>query len=206
MPFLVSRAAGYLKRHLASAAPVVCRGKNPGAASACVCYVCTMNAPTWEDILADRSLRDLPYKIETNRYHKIIMSPTSYWHSNYQTEIATLLLRHMGGGRAPVECAVRTSEGIRVADVAWISLERQAPHKRATALPIAPEICVEVLSPSNTREEMLEKMTLYYAKGAREVWLCNENGHMEFFTAESAPASVEISVLCPAFPRQIDMD
>ena len=26
-----------------------------------------MNAMTWEDILADRSLRDLPYKIETNR-------------------------------------------------------------------------------------------------------------------------------------------
>lgn len=30
-------------------------------------------------------------------------------------------------------------------------------------------------------------MTLYYAKGAQEVWLCDEEGRMEFFTALSAP-------------------
>ena len=34
-----------------------------------------MNITTWETLLADRSLQDLPYKIETNRYDKIIMSP-----------------------------------------------------------------------------------------------------------------------------------
>lgn len=34
-----------------------------------------MNPTAWETILADRSLQDLPYKIETNRYGKIIMSP-----------------------------------------------------------------------------------------------------------------------------------
>ena len=45
-----------------------------------------MNAMTWEDILADRSLRDLPYKIETDRYNKIVLTPSSYWHSSYQTE------------------------------------------------------------------------------------------------------------------------
>ena len=86
-----------------------------------------------------------------------------------------------------------------------VSLERRAPYRRAIVLPIAPEICVEVLSPSNTREEMLDKMTLYYAKGAQEVWLCDEEGHMEFFTAMSAPASVQGSDLCPQFPRQIDV-
>lgn len=165
-----------------------------------------MSTLTWEDIIADRSLRGLPYKIETNRYNKIIMSPASYWHSYYQTEIAMLLLRYLPGGRAPVKCAVRTGEGVRVADVAWISRAREAPHKRAAALPIAPEICVEILSPSNCREEMLEKMTLYYAKGAQEVWLCDEEGRMEFFTAESAPQPVAASVLCPEFPPQINVD
>lgn len=160
----------------------------------------------WEDILADRSLRDLPYKIETDRYNKIVLTPSSYWHSSYQTEIAMLLLKHLPGGRAPVECAVRTSEGIRAADVGWISKAREAPHKRATALPIAPEICVEILSPSNSREEMLDKMTLYFAKGAEEVWLCDEQGRVEFFTAASAPESVMASVLCPDFPQQINVD
>ena len=165
-----------------------------------------MKPLTWEDIIADRSLRDLPYKIETNRYNKIIMSPASFWHSDYQTEIATLLLKLIPGGKAPVECAIQTAEGVRVAEVAWISLARRAPYRRAVTLPIAPEICVEIVSPSNFREEMLEKMTLYYAKGAQEVWLCDEDGRMEFFTAVSAPQSVPASVLCPAFPAQINVD
>lgn len=165
-----------------------------------------MKAMTWEDILEDRSLRDLPYKIETNRQNQIIMSPSSYWHSDYQLEIAALLRQMLPNGRAAVECAIQTSEGVRVADAAWISSERRAPHRRAVVLPVAPEICVEILSPSNTRREMLAKMTLYYAKGAQEVWLCDEAGNMEFFTALSAPEPVAQSVLCPGFPARIDVD
>ena len=165
-----------------------------------------MNAQTWDDILADRSLRDLPYKIETNRYHQIIMSPASYWHSDYQLEIAALLRQLLPGGRASVECAIQTAEGVRVADAAWISKARREPHRRAVALPIAPEICVEILSPSNCRREMLDKMTLYYAKGAQEVWLCDEQGKLEFFTAVSAPAPAPASLLCPDFPQQINVD
>lgn len=165
-----------------------------------------MNTLTWDDIIADRSLRDLPYKIETNRHNQIIMSPASFWHSDYQGEITVLLGQLLPGGKVPVECAIQTSEGVRVPDAAWISLERRAPHRRAAVLPIAPEICVEVLSPSNSREQMLEKMTLYFAKGAEEVWLCDEHGKMEFFTAASAPQSVPTSPRCPAFPPQIDVD
>ena len=165
-----------------------------------------MSAQIWEDIIADRSLRDLPYKIETNRYHKIVLSPASFWHSDYQTNIASLLLRLLPGGKAPVACAIQTAEGVRVADVVWISLERREPHRRAIVLPIAPEICVEILSPSNYKEEMLEKMTLYFAKGAQEVWLCDQHGHMEFFTSTSAPNPVPNSILCPEFPQEIDTD
>jgi Uma2 family endonuclease len=171
-----------------------------------VLRVGNMNAMTWEDILADRSLRDLPYKIETNRYHKIIMSPASAWHGNYEYKVGLLLGRLLPMGEIINEAPVRTSEGVRVADVGWMSRERWTPQRRATALETAPEICVEILSPSNCREEMLEKMTLYYAKGAEEVWLCDEEGRMEFFTAGSAPQPVAASVLCPDFPAQIDVD
>lgn len=165
-----------------------------------------MKAPTWDDILADRSLRDLPCKIETIRYHQIILSPASYWHSDYQLEISALLRQRQPVGRASVACAIQTAEGVRVADAAWISKARRAPHRRAVALPIAPEICVEILSPSNCRQEMLQKMTLYYGKGAEEVWLCDEEGRLEFFTAASAPGAVPMSLLCPDFPKQIDVD
>lgn len=164
-----------------------------------------MKALTWEDIIADRSLRDLPYKIETNRHNKIVMSPASFWHSDYQSTINVLLSGLLSGGRTLIGCAIQTSEGVRVPDVAWISLERRKPHRRAVSLPISPEICVEILSSSNSRGEMLEKMTLYFAKGAQEVWLCDEEGHREFFTVLSAPEPVSASPMGPDFPQQIDV-
>jgi Uma2 family endonuclease len=123
-----------------------------------------MNSATWETLLADRSLQQLPYKIETNRYDKIIMSPASNWQSDYQAEIAWQLRQLMPDGRVSVEFALETADGIRVPDVTWISTARRAPFGRTIALPIAPEICIEILSPSNQRSELLEKMTLYYAK------------------------------------------
>lgn len=165
-----------------------------------------MKTATWEAILADRSLNDLPYKIETNRYDKIIMSPASNWHRDYQFEIAKQLEKRMTGGRVSVEFAIETSDGIRVPDVIWISKTRRAPYGRTIVLPIAPEICIEILSPSNHREELLQKMTLYYSKGAQEVWLCDEHGKMEFFDALHAPESIPASLLCPGFPEQIELD
>lgn len=104
-----------------------------------------------------------------------------------------------------MECPVETADGTRVADVGWMSKERFRPHRRASSLPVAPEIGVEVLSPSSTREEMLEKMQLYYAGGASEVWLCDDRGHMEFFV-KAQPAPVPRSVMCPDFPLCIDED
>jgi Uma2 family endonuclease len=37
----------------------------------------------------------------------------------------------------------------------------------------APEICVEIVIPSNTDKEMQDKIQLYLAKGVQEVWLKN---------------------------------
>ena len=35
----------------------------------------------------------------------------------------------------------------------------------------APELCIEVVSPSNSRKEMSEKTRAYLAAGAHEVWI-----------------------------------
>lgn len=43
---------------------------------------------TWEEVCADPSLQDLPYKIELNRWGKIVMGPASRHHGIYQAEIA----------------------------------------------------------------------------------------------------------------------
>ncbi len=166
-----------------------------------------MSTPTltWADVCALPWLKDIPAKIETNKHNKIIMSPASTWHGSYESEIALLLNRLLPGGKIITECPINTTDGTRVADVAWMSKDRFRPHRRSISLPIAPEICVEVLSPSNSRGEMIEKMQLYYAAGASEVWLCNDYGHMEFFVKEQLEP-VPHSKLCPDFPLCIDED
>jgi Uma2 family endonuclease len=160
-------------------------------------------ATTWEAICNDPSLRDLPYKIETNRYNNIVMSPASNWHSRYEARIVVLLEKLMRGGEQLTECAVQTAEGIRVPDVAWISNRRHKPYADMASFPVAPEICVEVVSPGNSKEEMQEKSRLYFAAGAGEVWFCNIEGCMEFYTAESPLKPVKQSKLCPKFPRKL---
>ncbi len=40
-----------------------------------------------------------------------------------QSEIQALLRRHVEGGYVVIECSIATSEGIKVADVAWASTE-----------------------------------------------------------------------------------
>ena len=46
---------------------------------------------------------------------------------------------------------------------------------------MAPEICVEVVSPSNSEEEMVEKRRLYFEKGAKEVWIVSEAGTVSIY-------------------------
>lgn len=66
----------------------------------------------------------------------------------------------------------------------------------------APEICIEIVSPGNTRRELIEKKDLYFAAGADEVWFCHRDGRMEFFRKES-PEAPAASALCPAFPQRL---
>jgi Uma2 family endonuclease len=158
---------------------------------------------SWQEICENPALKDLPYKIETNRFDQIVMSPSYLWHGGFQAKIANLLEKLMPEGQVITEAAVETTDGIKVPDVVWISRARLAPHRRAFSLPICPEICVEVLSTSNSQEEMIGKMKLYFEKGAAEVWLCDEDGKMEFF---DGGGKLPESKICPAFPAKIDWD
>jgi Uma2 family endonuclease len=64
----------------------------------------------------------------------------------------------------------------------------------------APELCVEVMSASNTDEEMTEKRRLYRDAGAEEVWVVDADGRVRFFADEE----MDQSVLAPDFPAQVD--
>ena len=129
----------------------------------------------WADVLNNPWLQNLPFKIELNRWGKIEMSPASNQHGAMQVDIATTL-RKRRGGKVIVECSIQTTDGVRVADAAWISNKRLQALGWATPFPSAPEICVEVMSPGNSWAEMHMKAGLYLQAGALEVWVVAADG------------------------------
>ncbi|MBK1835735.1 Uma2 family endonuclease, partial [Roseibacillus ishigakijimensis] len=157
----------------------------------------TFNLAVWEKILADPFYARLEHRIETNAHGQVLMSPPpSSRHGKEQFSIGYLLHSLMEGGAVVTECPVSTSQGIRAIDTAWISQEREAASRSPHVFTRAPEICVEVLSPSNTTNEMLEKKALYFEAGAEEVWFCSVEGEMAFYLA-TAPDQAARSLLCP---------
>lgn len=155
----------------------------------------------WSEIVDNPYLQDLPFKIEQDRYGNILMSPASNSHNRRQVRIAKILERNIDGGEAFVECSIQTTSGVKVPDVVWQSADHYAEHGDTTPMSRAPEVCVEVLSPSNSKAEIEMKTELYFNAGAIEVWICDSDGKMTFRT----PAGVvERSELAPEFPTQID--
>ncbi|NOQ63849.1 MAG: Uma2 family endonuclease [Methyloprofundus sp.] len=154
----------------------------------------------WQEACEHPDLQNLPFKIELNEYDKIVMSPVKIYHSFFQTRIAILLEGLLDNGYALSECAIKTTKGTKVADTAWASMAVWEKIKLETEASISPEICVEILSSSNTQKEMTEKRALYCAAGAKEVWLCNEQGEMSFFNSQHALIHSE---LVPDFPLKI---
>ena len=167
------------------------------------------NLRRWAELLSDkelgRELARIEGRIETDRHGYIIMSPPpGYTHGSYQFEIAHLLKTLLSHGRASTECPISTADGVRAADAAWISHAKLAAIGENVCLTEAPEICVEVLSPSNTRAEITEKKALYFAAGAQEVWSCDANGRMTFFTKSTSTGEAG-SHLCPQFPALVKL-
>ena len=128
------------------------------------------------------------------------MSPASNQHGQYQARLVGLLIQFTSESQVVSECSIDTDKGVKVADVAWISAAFQTEHGYSTPYPRAPEICVEITSPSNSVRELKEKIALYFQRGAKEVWVCDSFGNMDFH----GPAGViKRSDLLPDFPERI---
>jgi Uma2 family endonuclease len=152
----------------------------------------------WNEALRDPSLQDLPYKIEINAWGKLEMSPASNRHGRLQIELGAELKRQLGGV-AIGECSILTRIGIRVPDVAWASPDFMQAFGEITPYQRAPEICVEIISRSNTQAEIDEKMAAYLAAGAREVWLVSEEGRIRYFDAsgERPQSAFPVTITLP---------
>jgi len=128
----------------------------------------------------DSNLENLPYKIELNEYGQILTTPHWPLYSELQSVLREELNHRIQGGRAVQEYAIQTAAGVRVADVVWRSAARWNEIQAAGKVPapVAPEICIEVRSRSNTDAEMAAKRALYFNAGALEVWTCDENDRL----------------------------
>lgn len=162
-----------------------------------------LNLQRWSELLTDAELARWQGRVETDRHGHILMSPpASSEHGGFEAEICYRLRHLKSEGKVYGECPVSTADGVKVADAAWISAEKLAKIGRRACLSHAPEICVKILSPTNSRREMAEKKALYFSAGAVEVWLCDAQGRMTFFAGPESDGKAA-SRLCPEFPESV---
>ena len=148
----------------------------------------------WAEVIDDPILSDLPFKIELNKFGKILMSPASNHHGRTQMRLGNRLTNKLPQGEVISECSIQTSEGVKVADVVWASDAFIETFGYQTPYPKAPEICIEIVSPSNSKIEIKEKVELYLAKGANEVWVVYDSGNVLTFTHTG---EIEKSLIAP---------
>ena len=163
------------------------------------------NHRRWEELLESGEMAGYEtQRVETDRHGHLVLSPWAVArHGIYQSRVVFLLQTLLPGGIAMTECPVSTSDGVKLVDAAWMSRQRFDPMREFTVFEKAPEICVEVLSPSNTRAEMEEKRALYFEIGCEEFWTVAATGKVRFFAPDGA--ELDASALCPEFPDQIEI-
>ena len=151
-------------------------------------------AQRFRELCDDPRFANLPGKVELDAWGRIIMSPANNQHGLLQARLAEFLRQSLGGA-AIVEASISTNPDLRVTDVAWASDEFMRAHANETPFMVAPEICIEVASPSNSARELQEKVAAYLAMGATEAWIVYpQTKRIEFFGAHGPLQRTAFSV------------
>jgi len=153
----------------------------------------------WSEVIDNPYFKNLPFKIELNRYGKVEMTPASNKHGRLQSLIGALLERKLKKGETLAECSIQTTDGVKVADVAWCSKAFIKQYGYETPYSHAPELCADIVSPSDSKEEMTNKVQLYLQAGAEEVWIVWENGIIDYYnkTGKLDQSSYGVNVKLP---------
>ena len=114
----------------------------------------------------------------------VTMSAPGFLHGEVQLNIGLILKAFVKSnklGRVTVESGLRTHytpDSVRGPDVAFWSVSQVPLDAQLQGLPDGPaELCVEVLSPSNTTREMKDKIREYCFAGVKMVWVVDPVGH-----------------------------
>ena len=121
-----------------------------------------------------------PYRLELKRgrlvreprpgmpHGMMVVELGSYLHTFVKTHKLGRVLADTG------TIVERDPDTVRGPDLAFISQARLTAYPTEVFLGIAPELCVEILSPSNRPKEIREKVGEYFAAGARLVWVVDQ--------------------------------
>jgi Uma2 family endonuclease len=98
-------------------------------------------------------------------------------------------------GRAVMETLfeIPHSGNDRKPDVAFVSFQRwpaDRPLPRVNAWPVAPDLAVEVISPTDKAFDVIEKVREYFAGGVRQVW--HVYSHVEQVFIFDSPTAVRV--------------
>jgi Uma2 family endonuclease len=155
----------------------------------------------WRQLAADPLVAAIPYKVELNEKGAIEVSPPTTRHAFLQAFVSRELGLQRPDGTAFTECPVETEIGVRVPDVVWASPEFMQFHGAESEFRAGPDLCVEVLSPSNTRAEIDEKVAAYLAAGAREVWVVGDDGVPQIHTSAGRASASTLGFELPRPPQ-----
>ena len=115
-----------------------------------------------------------PFYYELHRGELVQVARPKWTHESIQDRLHERLKEALRTtGRVMIELAFRAlpEYELRVADVAYITHERAASIAGDDNLHGAPDLVIEVLSPSNTAREIKEKADLCLANGCRQFWV-----------------------------------
>jgi len=125
--------------------------------------------------------RDLPEREdvvpELHWGQVVLLTRPKMKHAKLQSRLVRLLrprAEHLGVAETEVAFRALPEYDLRGADVAFVAQERWDSTEDDDNLHGAPELVIEVLSPSNTKAEIREKATLCLATGAEEFWIVDQ--------------------------------
>ena len=117
---------------------------------------------------------------------ELVMSPKNdFYHGDICSELLTAMRTFVRGKRLGAVLDSSTgfwmkNRNCRAPDISFVSRARLAAlgFKRSTRsfFPGAPDLAVEILSPSNTRAEIDKRLKDFFESGARLVWIIDPDG------------------------------
>ena len=133
------------------------------------------------DPLSDEGEPDYPYEVVDGRIVEKPMGAYECWFAAVLVEVLAPFAKANRLGRVLPEMIFDLRPHVnreRRPDVAFVSYERWARDRRvprARSWAVIPDLAVEVVSRTNTADEVTDKLEEYFKVGVRQVWVIYPN-------------------------------